>query len=134
MTLNRRAFLKLSALGAASLVAMRYLGVQARRAARAVVCVVMPGMDVPTLVPTVVGDDCVPFPTLTPTMVASVTYTPSVTPSLTATASTATATATASPTRTPSPTPMSTVIPTPTPTPTTPPTWRTWFPWIANGR
>lgn len=119
MKLNRRAFLKLSALGAAVLVAMRYVGAQAQTAARAVACVIMPGMEVPMAIPMTVGDDCVPAPTPEPS--ATATATP-----------TLTATATASPTVTATDTVTATALP--SATPTAAPTWRTWFPWVSRGR
>lgn len=110
--LTRRAFLKLTALFASGAAFARLLPGRAIAAARA--CLPVWGMEVPTLVPTVVGDDCAPPPTATET------------PSATATASvTTTATSTASPTAT------ATVTPTVTP-PATPTPWRWRLPWVTR--
>jgi len=104
---TRRAFLKLTAVAASAATFARLLPGKAVAAVRA--CLPVWGMEVPTLVPTVVGDDCAPPPA-----------------TLTATSS-PTASATATPTATPSPTVTATPSAPPSPAP-----WRSWLPWVTR--
>lgn len=108
---TRRAFLKLTALLASGAAFARLLPGRALAAARA--CLPVWGTEVPTLVPTAVGDDCAPPPTATETDMATATSTATVTAS-----PTATVTATTTPTATP---------------PAAPTPWRLRFPWVSNG-
>ncbi len=109
---TRRAFLKLTAVAASAVTFARLMPGRAVAAVRA--CIPFLGMEVPMLVPTVIGGNC--DPPITPTLTASATQTATVTPSATVTAS-STPTASASPTATPSAT--AAVV-----------SMRTWFPMV----
>lgn len=122
-SLPRRAFLQLSGLGLAALAYWRLTAGQVRAAARAALCVIMPGLAVPMAVPFAVGEDCMPAATETASPE------PTSSPTLTKTA-TVTRTAPPSPTMTPSASP--TVTGTPTATPTEPPHWHYWLPWMTR--
>lgn len=113
-TITRRAFLKLTALAAGAAAFARLLPGRAVAAVRA--CLPVLGTDVPTMIPTVIGDDCAPPPTATdvPTLTATATASPTATATVTSTPS---ATATASPTLTP-----------------TAARWRLWLPLLRHMR
>lgn len=97
-TITRRAFLKLSAACAGAVALARTLPARTAAVVRAV-CVPVPGLAVPMMVPFLVGDDCAPPPTALPTATRTPTVTATATATVTSTPS-ATATPTESPTAT----------------------------------